>query len=203
VTPPGLIELPRRLVEPAARLYDRAFFDDPQTAYFAPDEAVRRRVMPHVFRLLVRYTLLYGRAQATSNDLEGLACWLPFPKARMRSWGLWRAGALALGSRVGRDVMDRLRRGQEYAGRIHHRVVPEPHWYLVIMGVDPAFQGRGWAGALLRPMLSRLDDLGRPCYLETHRADNVSFYRRFGFEVAETGVLPDSDVRHWAMRRWP
>ncbi|MBU0514023.1 MAG: GNAT family N-acetyltransferase [Proteobacteria bacterium] len=203
MTPPGLIELPRDLVEPAVGMYGRTFFDDPQTMYFAPDEAARRQAMPHVFRLLIRYTTLYGRAQATSSDLEGLACWLPFPKARMRTWGLWRAGALALGSRVGRDVMDRLRRVQEYAGRIHHRVVPGPHWYLVIMGVDPDFQSRGWAEALLRPMLTRLDELGRPCFLETHRADNVSFYRRFGFEVAETGALPGSDIPHWAMLRWP
>lgn len=203
MTPPGLIELPRDFIEPAVRMYDRTFFDDPQTVYFAPDEAVRRQAIPHVFRLLIRYTKLYGRAQATSQRLEGLACWLPLPRARMRPWSLIRAGALALRSRVGRDVRDRLHRAQEYAGRIHHRVVPGPHWYLVIMGVDPEFQGQGWAGALLRPMLARLDELGRPCFLETHRAENVSFYRRFGFEVAETGALPDSDVPHWAMLRWP
>ncbi|MBX3485383.1 N-acetyltransferase [Phenylobacterium sp.] len=59
----------------------------------------------------------------------------------------------------------------------------EPHWYLAMIGVDPARQGRGWGSAILKESLKRCDEDGVIAYLESSNPKNVPLYERFGFEV--------------------
>jgi ribosomal protein S18 acetylase RimI-like enzyme len=60
----------------------------------------------------------------------------------------------------------------------------EPHWYLPLIGVDPAYQGRGLGSELLSRGLARCDRDGVPAYLEATSLRSVSLYERFGFETA-------------------
>jgi len=61
--------------------------------------------------------------------------------------------------------------------------IKEPHWYLAIIGVDPAHQSKGIGSALLRHSLEPIDVQGLPAYLESSNPANVSLYERHGFEV--------------------
>ena len=36
--------------------------------------------------------------------------------------------------------------------------------------------------------------------METNKKENVSLYEHFGFKLMEEGMVPKSDVRHYAMR---
>jgi ribosomal protein S18 acetylase RimI-like enzyme len=56
-------------------------------------------------------------------------------------------------------------------------------WYLPLIGVDPAQQGRGCGSALLQYALSRCDRDGVPAYLESSNPRNISLYLRHGFEI--------------------
>jgi ribosomal protein S18 acetylase RimI-like enzyme len=47
----------------------------------------------------------------------------------------------------------------------HHP--PEPHWYLPMIGVDPACHGRGYGSLLLRQVLDECDREKVPAYLES------------------------------------
>lgn len=65
------------------------------------------------------------------------------------------------------------------------RHVPDDAWYLSILGVHPAAQGRGLGEELLRPTLQDASARGVSCYLETFAPRSVGFYTRLGFkEVA-------------------
>lgn len=69
----------------------------------------------------------------------------------------------------------------------------EPCWHLADIAVDPALQGKGVGRALLAACLSACDHDGRPAYLESTNAANLSFYERFGFErigLIETEGVP-------------
>ena len=67
----------------------------------------------------------------------------------------------------------------------------EPHWYLPLIGVDPAKQGRGHGAALLRHALERVDRDSVPAYLESTNPANVPLYQRHGFEVVDTIQVDD------------
>jgi ribosomal protein S18 acetylase RimI-like enzyme len=87
--------------------------------------------------------------------------------------------------------------------KIHKRRVPEPHLYLMVVGVDPELQNRGAGSALIREGLARADGSGCHCYLETSEKRNLPFYERFGFVVLEETTLGKSGPLAWAMRREP
>ena len=59
----------------------------------------------------------------------------------------------------------------------------DPHWYLAVLGVDPARQGLGLGSALLQKTLARVVEQGLPAYLESSNPANVPLYQRHGFEV--------------------
>ncbi|MBV8186730.1 MAG: GNAT family N-acetyltransferase [Alphaproteobacteria bacterium] len=58
----------------------------------------------------------------------------------------------------------------------------EPHWYLPLLGVDPARQGQGLGGRLLEHATRLFDRDGAVAYLESSNPRNVSLYQRHGFE---------------------
>ena len=62
----------------------------------------------------------------------------------------------------------------------------EPHWYLPLIGVDPAHQGKGYGSQLLRHALTACDRDGTPAYLESSNAANIPLYERHGFELLGT-----------------
>lgn len=69
----------------------------------------------------------------------------------------------------------------------------EPHWYLAMIGVDPARQGRGLGSAILKESLKRCDEDGVIAYLESSSPKNVPLYERYGFEVmgfVQPGAFP-------------
>jgi len=70
----------------------------------------------------------------------------------------------------------------------------EPHWYLPLIGVDPAHQGRGHGEALMAYALEQFDRDKLPAYLESTNPRNVPLYRRHGFEPLGTIQVGSSPV---------
>ncbi|MDF1822144.1 MAG: GNAT family N-acetyltransferase [Alcanivoracaceae bacterium] len=77
----------------------------------------------------------------------------------------------------------------------------QPHYYLQVLGVDPACQGQGLGHTLLAPMLRMADQRHTPVYLETANPDNLGFYRRYGFELTSELSLPAGAPPLWLMWR--
>lgn len=59
----------------------------------------------------------------------------------------------------------------------------EPHWYLPLIGIDPAHQGTGVGSALLRHATEIFDRDRVAAYLESSNPRNIPLYERHGFEV--------------------
>jgi GNAT superfamily N-acetyltransferase len=124
----------------------------------------------------------HDAVNVTAN-FEAAAVWLP-PGVEPDPAG---GAALAGSTPSEKDpIMDAFR---EQMDRYHPT---QPHWYLWMIGVDPAHQGRGFGSALLKHMLRRVDDEGATAYLESSNPKNVLLYQRHGFEVL--GVIQVADV---------
>jgi ribosomal protein S18 acetylase RimI-like enzyme len=80
-------------------------------------------------------------------------------------------------------------------------LMPEPHWYVSAVGVDPVHQGKAFGSALIGHGISRADRSGTPISLETEVQDNVGFYQGHGFEVLEVLELDGIDIPMWLMAR--
>jgi ribosomal protein S18 acetylase RimI-like enzyme len=77
----------------------------------------------------------------------------------------------------------------------------EPHWYLPLIGVDPAHQGRGHGGALMKYAIERFDREKLPAYLESTNPRNISLYRRHGFKELGTIQVGSSPTLVPMLRR--
>ena len=190
-----------RQIKPMADMLARAFHDDPMPQYVFADAESRDAKLPNFYEIPLRYGLRYGEVYATSANLEGVAVWLPSEKAYMSSRGIILAGAILNTLRMGSKPGERIDRLGTFLDKQHKLHVPEKHWYLYVLGVDPEYQGQGYASQLLKPMLERLDREGLPAYLETNKERNVTLYQHFGFDVVEESIPPGTDLVTWAMKR--
>ena len=81
----------------------------------------------------------------------------------------------------------------------HHS--QEPHWYLPLIGIDPAHQGKGLGSALLKHATDICDRDGMPAYLESSNLANVPLYERHGFTALGRIQVGGSPVLTPMLRR--
>ncbi|MGH7534120.1 MAG: GNAT family N-acetyltransferase [Gemmatimonadales bacterium] len=110
-----------------------------------------------------------------AGDFAGAALWLP-PGVGPEEEALVGLIQRTADPSIQPDLFQML----EQMGRFHP---VEPHWYLPLIGVVPAEQGKGLGGALMSYALAQCDGDGLPAYLESTNPRNISLYRRHGFEV--------------------
>jgi ribosomal protein S18 acetylase RimI-like enzyme len=185
-----------------AEVLTAAFVDYPLIAYSVADDVRRRKATYALYAGVLRYTLCYGETYTTPQG-EGAACWLPPDRPFPTFFRMLRSGMLAVPLRFGRTGFKRLQAADHVAEAEHRAHAPGPHWYLWVIGVDPARQGTGVAGRLMRPVFERADEAGLRCYLETHKASNIAVYERYGFAVVSQTSVPGHPLTVWAMMRRP
>ena len=80
-------------------------------------------------------------------------------------------------------------------------LMPDPHWYLSAIGVDPTKQGVGLGSRLVRSGMERADRGNVAIYLETETESNLAFYHHLGFEVVDEVTASGLDLPIWLMVR--
>jgi len=180
----------------------RAFHDDPLFNFLVPDLLSQARANLTFMQSLVADARRFEEiwVARVGTKVVGAAVWLPpdaYPRGSAReTLGILRdmRSVPRLGSRLLVSI-----RLQNEIHRAHHRM-KEPHWYLSLLGADPAFQRSGAGTALLAPILERCDTEGMPAYLETQKEENVAWYDRSGFRVVEE-LRVRGCPSMWALRR--
>ena len=198
-----MIKLEKTHIKPASFILARVFNGNAINAYAFPNPEERIEKMPYVYQLLLRYNLLYGRVFVTSPRLEGVAVWVHSDNLGTSSWRILVSGAIWPARKMGIEAGRKLEELDEYVNKKHRELVTAKHWYLYLLGVDPQYQGKGYASQLLNGMLSETDKEGLPCFLETQGIQNVSMYQHFGFKVVDEFTVPNTQVTLIAMLREP
>ena len=182
-----------------AELFARAFAADPLYAWFFPSERTRHARLVTLCLLELELERDHVR---TTPGLEGGSLWLPPGTGGGFHWAAVGAG-IRFALSTPWPAIARMVRYHRFSERMRARLIPEPHWYLAVVGVAPEHQGKGFASALIRPILERATRERLPCYLETQNPANLQLYLRYGFELAEETTVPGTSVRHFAMIRRP
>jgi GNAT superfamily N-acetyltransferase len=152
-----------------------AFAADPAARWLFPEQDAYLRHFPTFARALGG-AALPRRTALASADHSAVALWLAPDAAPDEE---------ALGRLIDEGVAPQKR--SDMAAVIDEMVrfhPQEPHWYLPLIGVEPARQGRGLGAALLRAGLAWSDAQGLPAYLESTNPRNRPLYERHGFEAA-------------------
>jgi len=181
----------------AAASLARAFYEDPVLAYMFPDARKRERKLRRFFAFQIRRTYLSRGLAYMSEDASSVALWLP-PHAVRPGIGDVTAQLRMLSMLRGRAG-----KAVQLVRLIESRHPRTPHYYLGGLGTDPARQRNGLAAAVLLPVLEICDSEGVPAYLESSKEENISFYRRQGFQLTGEVGPPDAAVRLWFMWREP
>ncbi len=180
----------------------QAFFDYPLMVYAAQNDRRRLPAVTQLYGSILWDSLRWGEVHVTP-DLSGICAWLPLENSMPTFWRQVRSGMLQIPLRFGLSGFRKLSAYDEMARRLHHDHAPMPHYYLSAIGVAPQRQGQGLGSALMRPMLERVDDEKRHCWLDTHHQQNVRLYERHGFGVARLAEVPGHPVPVWGMLRKP
>jgi ribosomal protein S18 acetylase RimI-like enzyme len=163
----------------------RAFIDDPLMCFFLTDEEKRPAKIPRLFKLLFKLGFPHGACDVT-NGYEAAALWRPPGKWHIPFYQYLTNGpqfADLFGVGNGLRVMSAM-------DLIEKRHPKEPHYYLQAIGTDPAKQGKGFGGIVMRRHLAVADAKGLPAYLESSKEKNIPIYRSFGFELTGEIRLP-------------
>jgi GNAT superfamily N-acetyltransferase len=75
-----------------------------------------------------------------------------------------------------------------------------PHYYLSLLGTEPAQRGKGLGMALLEENLALIDAEGMPAYLESSNPVNDARYEGLGF--AKVGSFTTPDDAHTVTTMW-
>jgi GNAT superfamily N-acetyltransferase len=186
-------------VRPLARVMARAFYDDPPFVWMLPEAATRLKRLGRFFATLTRgEALAHGGVDVAcaGGEIAAAAIWLP-----PGHWAPTTAEQLRTLPGFARAFGRRALAAAAYSQAMAHAHPREPHWYLYLIGVDPARQGTGLAAALLRSRLDQCDREVQPAYLEATKATSVPIYQHFGFQPTGNPRLPDGAAPLTAMWR--
>lgn len=183
-----------------AQTLARAFQDDPVFCWLQPDPAKRVAALPGFFGALTRHHFLAGGGVEVAPSPAGpgaAALWDPPGR-----WSQHTREQIPMVPALIRLLRSRVGAALSLAETMKANHPEEPHWYLAVIGSDPAVRGGGYGAALLRSRLDRCDAEGAPAYLESSNPDNIAYYMRFGFEVTGEFNVADSPPL-WPMWRQP
>jgi GNAT superfamily N-acetyltransferase len=159
-----------------------AFGANPPTRWLFRDPAQYVRLYPDFVRAFGGAAFAHGSADLI--DGVAAALWLP-PGVDSDAAALVELMHEAIEPER-RDVTFTL------LGELGRHRPETPHWYLPLIGVDPARKLRGHGSTLLRHALQRCDRDHMPAYLESSDPRNNPLYERHGFVVQATVQVADS-----------
>lgn len=183
--------VPAHQREQAVATIVAAFSNDPVTRWAYPGAASYLAGFPSFVRAFAGRAFVHNTAFTTEH---ATALWLP-PGVAPDVDALVACLQHTVPPRLQPDLFGLM----EAMDRVHPK---EPHWYLPLIGTDPAYQGIGLGAALLRHTLALCDRERLPAYLESTNPRNISLYERHGF-VRVGAIQYGSSPSMTAMLRKP
>lgn len=181
-----------------SRMLARAFLDDPVAGWSCPWDALRPSSLERFQAIRLRQLLVHEEVW-TTDELDCAALWAP-PSC-------WRTTLREDAALIRMFNHPRLLTRMPLVGlgwlklESGHPTKP-PHWYLAVLGTEPASQGRGLGSQVLGAVLDQCDHDGVGAFLESSKESNIDFYARHGFRVTEEVKLVRGPSM-WKMWREP
>ncbi|MGH7845475.1 MAG: GNAT family N-acetyltransferase [Candidatus Binatia bacterium] len=155
-----------------------AFSADPAARWLYPDSHQYLMNFPGFVQAFAGKAFEHNSAYCVDAGGLGAALWLP-PGVHANENTLIALLQRTVAKEKQRDVFATLEQMDSYHPS-------ESHWYLPMIGVDPAHQAQGYGSALLQHTLLACDRDHKLAYLESSSPKNIPLYERHGFELLGT-----------------
>src|SRR3984893_2252147 len=166
------------------------------------DVEARFSVLSRYFEYSLQEADRTGRCTVHEDPGLGAAAWL-LPRTPEGAVADASTKAAYLAGLLGPKGWDNDRRIIEFMSHRSELVVPRDAWYLTIVGVHPAAQGRGMGAQLVRPTLAEATQARAYAFLETFTQQSLVFYERIGFVRVAEFFEPTTKAPYVVMLRDP
>jgi ribosomal protein S18 acetylase RimI-like enzyme len=154
-----------------------AFSADPIARWFYPDPHQYLLHLPNFVRAFAGKAFEHNSAYYVDGYL-GAALWLP-PEVHPDENALTALLQRTIPEENQQEIF-------AFIEQMDSSHPSEPHWYLPMIGVDPAQQHQGYGSALLQHALLVCDRDQKLAYLESSSPKSIPLYEWHGFELAGT-----------------
>ncbi|QFT12917.1 N-acetyltransferase [Vibrio sp. THAF190c] len=183
-------------------LYE-ALKDDP--FYIAIESAIddrenARQKMLKYFDYSIDESQKYGELLIPEGDAYGVSVWSR-PIADDIELQRSKSKKAFLLTELGENALTTYNKIVDFMSEQAEPLICSKAWYLSIVGVLPAYQGRGYGANLIAPVLSQTDQLDVPTYLETFTPRTKKFYRQLGYSEISVFVEPVTQAEYSIMMR--
>lgn len=175
-----------RDLDAATELLTAAFASDPVWGWAFPDRADLEEWWRFNIRSALRYPWVW-----VLGDFAAVAMWIPPGGSELTEDEEAQVEPMIdelAGSRAG-EILELLERFDS-----SHPADAPPHYYLSLLGTDPARRGHGYGMGLLEQNLAQIDAEGMPAYLESSNPGNDPRYERRGFRRVGGFERPDGQL---------
>ena len=183
----GLADLPGLVITCAA-----AFSDDAMIRWPMPDATPA--ILQELFRAILAPYVDFGVLWKIGGR-DGAAAWLP-PEVAERFDEIEQSTRAAINPLTGDGGV----RYAEFWDWLGAHLPGEPCWFLDLVAVAPAAQGRGLGRRLVMHGLELARADGYPAFLETGNPRNVPYYQSLGFRIVDEQRAPDGGPTIWFMQ---
>lgn len=194
-------------IEKATHIYAKAYSEI--MLYETALEGVEDKILllKSFFEIPIRFGIKYGFPYAPSEQLEGIAIWIPHEKAKLSMWRLIRSGGFKTSLKLfknAKNFLTSLKGMSQLDEDRQKNMAGKRYLYLMNLAVDPNHQRKGIASRLLKAMFEKTDEHGYYMYVSAD-LDNVDFYKKYGFEIIKkiNVEINGQDLPNWEMVRSP
>ena len=197
------VELTSADLASASLLLAEAFFDNPSHVYIFANQPTRFKALQWGLKTYLALNLIQPDSDGQSfafverdkppgiRQIKAMGFWSPPNSSDISLLSKAKTGWLSMPLRYGWSVWQRLTDVMSTMEKIKKNVNQgNPAWYLNNMAVAKSLRGNGLGSKLLKTQLqSVVASSGFPAILMTQKLENVRFYERLGFEVADQSVI--------------
>lgn len=175
-----------RDLEPATELLTAAFAGDPVWGWAFPDRADLEAWWRFNIRSALRFPWVW-----VLGDFAAVAMWIPPGESELTEEEEAQVEPMVrrLAGPRATEVLELLERFES-----SHPGDGPPHFYLSLLGTDPARRGHGYGMTLLEHNLDLIDREQMPAYLESSNPGNDPRYERRGFRRVGEFNRPDEKL---------
>lgn len=196
-----LLKLDRRYVNDVGDLLADSFIDNPLMLYFFPDESIRKKILPKMYRSVADITMTMGTVYATSKNLEGVIGVVDNRK-RVFSLNMLRAIVKSLFINLLAlkyiSLIDIIKKSKNISMNNYPNNI-DTCLYIEMVAVDKRYRGQKHMSKLIRSVLHEAKNNNLHCILQTETEENVMRYEHLGFKLYNKIESVPEELYHYVL----